>query len=81
MFFFFKQKTAYEFEYGLVGSGMCIRDSSLRNKKKYVKRRRGEGKCVGVQGRPLYTSVAADEEERVDLGARWTMKKKKIYNH
>ena len=25
--FFFKQKTAYEFEYGLVGSEMCIRDS------------------------------------------------------
>ena len=28
MFFFVvKQKTAYEFEYGLVGSEMCIRDS------------------------------------------------------
>ena len=26
-FFFVKQKTAYEFEYGLVGSEMCIRDS------------------------------------------------------
>mgnify|MGYP007112170466 CR=1 FL=1 len=26
MFYFFKQKTAYEFEYGLVGSEMCIRD-------------------------------------------------------
>ena len=25
-FFFFKQKTAYEVEYGLVGSEMCIRD-------------------------------------------------------
>ena len=25
-FFFFKQKTAYEIEYGLVGSEMCIRD-------------------------------------------------------
>ena len=24
-YFFFKQKTAYEIEYGLVGSGMCIR--------------------------------------------------------
>ena len=24
--FFFKQKTAYEIEYGLVGSEMCIRD-------------------------------------------------------
>ena len=26
MFFFFKQKTAYEIEYVLVGSEMCIRD-------------------------------------------------------
>ncbi len=26
-FFFFKQKTAYEILYGLVGSEMCIRDS------------------------------------------------------
>ena len=26
--FFFKQKTAYEIEYGLVGSEMCIRDST-----------------------------------------------------
>ena len=25
--FVFKQKTAYEIEYGLVGSDMCIRDS------------------------------------------------------
>ena len=27
-FFFFKQKTAYEIGSGLVGSEMCIRDSS-----------------------------------------------------
>ena len=27
VFFFFKQKTAYEIYYGLVGSEMCIRDS------------------------------------------------------
>ena len=26
-FFFYKQKTAYEIQYGLVGSEMCIRDS------------------------------------------------------
>ena len=26
--FFFKQKTAYEIQYGLVGSEMCIRDSN-----------------------------------------------------
>mgnify|MGYP002682417444 CR=1 FL=1 len=29
--FFFKQKTAYEIEYGLVGSEMCIRDSGVNN--------------------------------------------------
>ncbi len=27
IFFFFKQKTAYEISLGLVGSEMCIRDS------------------------------------------------------
>ena len=27
--FFFKQKTAYEIEYGLVGSEMCIRDRDI----------------------------------------------------
>ena len=30
LFFFFKQKTAYEILSGLVGSEMCIRDSSMR---------------------------------------------------
>jgi len=28
VFFFFKQKTAYELRLSLVGSEMCIRDSS-----------------------------------------------------
>ena len=28
LFFVFKQKTAYDIEYGLVGSEMCIRDSA-----------------------------------------------------
>ncbi len=28
LFFFFKQKTAYEISLGLVGSEMCIRDSA-----------------------------------------------------
>ena len=30
MLFFFKQKTAYELEYGLVGSEMCIGDGPRR---------------------------------------------------
>ncbi len=29
LFFFFKQKTAYEFRLSLVGSEMCIKDRSL----------------------------------------------------
>eukprot|EP00831_Metopus_contortus_P021772 TRINITY_DN19802_c0_g1_i1.p1 TRINITY_DN19802_c0_g1~~TRINITY_DN19802_c0_g1_i1.p1 ORF type:complete len:172 (-),score=33.88 TRINITY_DN19802_c0_g1_i1:5-520(-) len=35
MFFFFKQKTAYEMQRGLVGSEMCIRDSPKNNMKKF----------------------------------------------
>jgi len=31
IFFFFKQKTAYEIRLSLVGSEMCIRDSSTRS--------------------------------------------------
>ncbi len=30
LFFFFKQKTAYEFRLSLVGSEMCIRDRTTR---------------------------------------------------
>ena len=33
--FFFKQKTAYEIQYGLVGSEMCIRDSLEDNLNTY----------------------------------------------
>ena len=32
VFFFFKQKTAYEISLGLVGSEMCIRDRIKTNK-------------------------------------------------
>eukprot|EP00831_Metopus_contortus_P071863 TRINITY_DN65623_c0_g1_i1.p2 TRINITY_DN65623_c0_g1~~TRINITY_DN65623_c0_g1_i1.p2 ORF type:complete len:156 (+),score=28.50 TRINITY_DN65623_c0_g1_i1:76-543(+) len=35
-FFFFKQKTAYEMQRGLVGSEMCIRDS-LKNRQNLLK--------------------------------------------
>eukprot|EP00831_Metopus_contortus_P038413 TRINITY_DN30205_c0_g1_i1.p3 TRINITY_DN30205_c0_g1~~TRINITY_DN30205_c0_g1_i1.p3 ORF type:complete len:113 (-),score=22.93 TRINITY_DN30205_c0_g1_i1:243-581(-) len=39
MFFFFKQKTAYERQRGLVGSEMCIRDSfSLEELKQAIVR-------------------------------------------
>ena len=41
MFFFFKQKTAYEISLGLVGSEMCIRDRF---------------KSTPRDGHPLFTS-------------------------
>src|SRR5665254_13231 len=72
--FFFKQKTAYELLRSLVGSEMCIRDRL----------------CTGAfyagiphpPGYPfwtclLYTSDAADDLTRVDLGGRRIIKKKK----
>ena len=84
--FCFKQKTAYEIEYGLVGSEMCIRDR-LHGV--------GEGINTRVRGEPgrhaqsqfvvddrhsrdclLYTSDAADERSSVDLGGRRIIKKK-----
>src|SRR5428012_25490 len=74
VFFFFKQKTAYELMPSLVGSEMCIRDScgkpcrpiraivSVRNKRFDF--------CL------LYTSDAADDLLCVDLGGRRIIKKK-----
>ena len=41
--FFFKQKTAYEIEYGLVGSEMCIRDRTRSTERQDAHRRRDEG--------------------------------------
>ncbi|WP_460366175.1 hypothetical protein, partial [Staphylococcus aureus] len=65
---FFKQKTAYEIAQCLVGSEMCIRDrSSTRHVKPSV--RRGRNSCL------LYTSDAADDSLRVDLGGRRIIKK------
>ncbi|GAB5803500.1 hypothetical protein JMUB7513_28000 [Staphylococcus aureus] len=56
----------------LVGSEMCIRDSSLAremNNLVIVNMPEGED-CL------LYTSDAADEEDSVDLGGRRIIKKK-----
>ena len=90
LFFFFKQKTAYEMLRSLVGSEMCIRD-----------RHRGEadGRVGGAEqaeilqdlghmtvhpahpvGCLLYTSDAADDLLCVDFGGRRIIKKKKKHN-
>ena len=87
--FLFKQKTAYEIEYGLVGSEMCIRDSFDGGARHLV----GVQAATGTQGGGqvgggnalalhqrclLYTSDAADERSSVDLGGRRIIKKKKM---
>eukprot|EP00658_Telonema_sp_P-2_P030612 TRINITY_DN2308_c0_g1_i2.p1 TRINITY_DN2308_c0_g1~~TRINITY_DN2308_c0_g1_i2.p1 ORF type:complete len:100 (-),score=46.91 TRINITY_DN2308_c0_g1_i2:36-335(-) len=70
-FFFFKQKTAYEMLRSLVGSEMCIRDSSHTIKITTAL------PCALNMACLLYTSDAADEEDSVDLGGRRIIKKKK----
>ena len=87
VFFFFKQKTAYDIEYGLVGSEMCIRD----RERTHLARDMGiivQFACdphvvpfsffeVGQDSACLlYTSDAADERSSVDLGGRRIIKKK-----
>ena len=88
LFFFFKQKTAYEMLRSLVGSEMCIRDRA----------KIGEGmkldekmECIHVVAFAysftiirtiwiclLYTSDAADDLLCVDLGGRRIIKKKTL---
>ena len=85
--FFFKQKTAYEIQYGLVGSEMCIRDRARhdavahRRRTQAVDREDDEGRGHEHAGQfehcLLYTSDAADERSSVDLGGRRIIKKKK----
>ena len=84
--FFFKQKTAYEIQYGLVGSEMCIRD---RGKTILLCANEFGGKFSDslhikteysgftyFNSCLLYTSDAADERSSVDLGGRRIIKKK-----
>src|SRR5450756_3252080 len=73
LFFFFKQKTAYEIMPSLVGSEMCIRDSCRPGHENHDHGRvRAEpATCL------LYTSDAADDLLCVDLGGRRIIKKKK----
>ena len=84
--FFFKQKTAYEIQYGLVGSEMCIRDRSSEGEEGEEGDESSEGEegeegdesSEGEEGSSclLYTSDAADERSSVDLGGRRIIKKK-----
>src|SRR5665254_17444 len=76
-FFFFEQKTAYEMLRRLVGSEMCIRDRactapSVRRPHPIKDTRnpllRAISDCL------LYTSDAADDLTRVDLGGRRIIK-------
>ena len=82
----FKQKTAYDIEYGLVGSEMCIRDrvsTELRDLN-LIKRSlddlkltyREDARYTHIWSCLLYTSDAADERSSVDLGGRRIIKKK-----
>ena len=86
LFFFFKQKTAYEMLRSLVGSEMCIRDRAdcvksvvlwnpvdLGYAAAYVLRAAADGTLVACL---LYTSDAADDLLCVDLGGRRIIKKK-----
>ena len=88
LFFFFKQKTAYEMLRSLVGSEMCIRDSQLvrKGRTEVEKKRKNRalmecpqrrGVCTRVYTCLLYTSDAADDLLCVDLGGRRIIKKKK----
>ena len=102
LFFFFKQKTAYEIQYGLVGSEMCIRDRIITphflqtrgddTKFEAIHAKIARGKMarwiiknrideVGLikdfKDCLLYTSDAADERSRVNLGGRRIIKKNK----
>ena len=82
----FKQKTAYEIKYGIVGSEMCIRDSVVHRPQVDVE---PDVTAIAAPAQPLiaqavalcqgcllYTSDAADERSSVDLGGRRIIKKK-----
>ena len=83
---FFKQKTAYENEYGLVGSEMCIRDSDyvvvpMTGGALTLETPEGTNLAPLTPGQSytclLYTSDAADATYSVDLGGRRILQKKK----
>ena len=86
IFFFFKQKTAYEMLRSLVGSEMCIRDREIARVLGIAGRGKllelaqamvhGDAQAVLMIVCLLYTSDAADDLLCVDLGGRRIIKKK-----
>ena len=88
---FLNQKTAYEIYCGLVGSEMCIRDSDAALRGVHDAQRRGRAGTADQREPPgradrdggclLYTSDAADERSRVDIGGRRIIKKKTNQHH
>mgnify|MGYP007068954631 CR=1 FL=1 len=87
IFFFFKQKTAYEMLRSLVGSEMCIRDRHDVLRAKHLVEDADGNVATRLQSGHtvrdrfdfclLYTSDAADDLLCVDLGGRRIIKKKK----
>ena len=90
VFFFFKQKTAYEMLRSLVGSEMCIRDRSDTDTAYqgvriiFLDTEPSNWSFDPVRGQYfcclLYTSDAADDLLCVDLGGRRSIKKKKRFD-
>ena len=92
VFFFFKQKTAYEMLRSLVGSEMCIRDShigaadlpsaaGLHDRDRLGAGAVGSAAPTRARTCLLYTSDAADDLLCVDLGGRRIIKKKTTTIH
>src|SRR5678816_4881308 len=87
VFFFFKQKTAYEMLRSLVGSEMCIRDRTKPSQHTFIysliypfphtTQLSNTFFPHFINSCLLYTSDAADERSSVDLGGRRIIKKKK----
>ena len=84
--FFFKQKAAYDVEYGLVGPEMCIRDSNTPMQHALAAYMADPAPHLGLadfyqrkrdlfRACLLYTSDAADERSSVDLGGRRIIQK------
>ncbi|CZR87554.1 hypothetical protein CDFC105_30672 [Clostridioides difficile] len=86
LFFFFKQKTAYEMLRSLVGSEMCIRDRNVARIESDGKKIQEDDATVSIfdrgddylltKGCLLYTSDAADDSLRGDLCGRRAPDKK-----